>query len=342
MQCSWSRPYEDRLSSRRWGRLRGDARGHARPSGAPSRGDHRRPSPRRRRHRELRRPAPTRDAWTRAGPPTPCPMGAVGSDGYRGPTCTTPRTACFGCGASSTSTQTCGLRPGRRDRPADRARAGRRPLLRRARRRGRTARSATPASTTRPGRADRAARPRRARARPAPPALSVDKANVPRDVADVARRVAEVAAAEYPDVDVEHLLVDTAAMRLVAGPGSVRRRRHREHVRRHPVRRRGRGLTGGLGIAASASIGRRPGPVRARARHAPDIAGRGVANPDRDDPLGRADARATGSTSPPRRGASARGRGAPGPRPTADAGGTATTSEFGDTWSRCCRPELVS
>ena len=47
-------------------------------------------------------------------------------------------------------------------------------------------------------------------------------------------------AAEYPDVRVDDVIVDTFAMRLVRDPQSVRRGGHHQHVRRHPVRR-GRG-----------------------------------------------------------------------------------------------------
>ena len=51
--------------------------------------------------------------------------------------------------------------------------------------------------------------------------------------------VARVHAEEFPDVELEHLLVDNAAMQLVAAPAPLRRDPHREHVRRHPQRRGG-------------------------------------------------------------------------------------------------------
>ena len=59
-----------------------------------------------------------------------------------------------------------------------------------------------------------------------------------------------------PDVALEHVLVDTAAMRLITGPASFRCGRHREHVRRHPHRR---GLGAGRldGHAALGLAGRR-------------------------------------------------------------------------------------
>ena len=44
---------------------------------------------------------------------------------------------------------------------------------------------------------------------------------------------------EFRTSPLEHLLVDNAAMQLVANPARLRRDRHREHVRRHPQRRGG-------------------------------------------------------------------------------------------------------
>ena len=42
---------------------------------------------------------------------------------------------------------------------------------------------------------------------------------------------------EYPDVELTHMFVDAAAMQLMRAPDAVRRHRHRQRLRRHPLRR---------------------------------------------------------------------------------------------------------
>ena len=72
----------------------------------------------------------------------------------------------------------------------------------------------------------------------------------------------------------EHRLVDSGAMSLITKPGRVRRHRHREHVRRHPLRR---GLgAGGLAGHAALRLARRAahGARRARASTSPSTARR--------------------------------------------------------------------
>ena len=66
---------------------------------------------------------------------------------------------------------------------------------------------------------------------------SVDKANV-LETSRMWRRVVAEVATDYPDVAVDDMLVDNAAMQLASDAGAVRRDRHREHVRRHPLRPR--------------------------------------------------------------------------------------------------------
>ena len=86
---------------------------------------------------------------------------------------------------------------------------------------------------------------------------------------------------EFPDVELEHLLVDNAAMQLVSNPGRLRRDRHREHVRRHPQRRGGDADR--LDRDAAERVARRspasPGLFEPVHGSAPDIAGTGAANP---------------------------------------------------------------
>jgi 3-isopropylmalate dehydrogenase len=107
---------------------------------------------------------------------------------------------------------------------------------------------------------------------------SIDKANV-LETSRMWRRVVTEIAADYPDVELEHVLVDAAAMYLVQTPerfdviltensfGDI-------------LSDEAAGLTGGLGLAASASLGDgRPGIFEPVHGSAPDIAGRGTAKP---------------------------------------------------------------
>ena len=107
---------------------------------------------------------------------------------------------------------------------------------------------------------------------------SVDKANV-LDTSRMWRRVVTEVAAGHSDVELEHLLVDTAAMRLVSDP------QHfdvilTENMFGDILSDEASAVTGGLGLAASASLGDGgPGIFEPVHGSAPDIAGRGVANP---------------------------------------------------------------
>ena len=91
-------------------------------------------------------------------------------------------------------------------------------------------------------------------------------------------------------------------------------------------------VTGGLGLAASASLGDGgPGIFEPVHGSAPDIAGTGIANPTAMLRSARARCSSTGSASPtsPRRSTRRSTPRSP-PTPTRDAGGDATTAEFGD------------
>jgi 3-isopropylmalate dehydrogenase len=157
---------------------------------------------------------------------------------------------------------------------------------------------------------------------------SVDKANV-LATSRLWREIADRIGGEYPDVELDHLLVDTAAMHLVQKPGSfdviVT-----ENTFGDILSDVAAAVCGGLGVAASACVGDGgPGLFEPVHGTAPDIAGQGIANPtamllstammlryslDRPadaDALERAVAAAWAEA------------------PTADGGGTATTSEFG-------------
>jgi len=108
---------------------------------------------------------------------------------------------------------------------------------------------------------------------------SVDKANVLETSRLWREVVSEVHAAEFPNIELEHLLVDNAAMRLVAAP------RHfdvivTENMFGDILSDEAAMLTGSLGMLPSASLGDDgPGMFEPVHGSAPDIAGQGVANP---------------------------------------------------------------
>jgi 3-isopropylmalate dehydrogenase len=108
--------------------------------------------------------------------------------------------------------------------------------------------------------------------------VSVDKANV-LDTSRLWRRVVTDVAADYPDVELTHALVDSAAMELVTNP-----ERFDVIVTENTfgdiLSDVAAAVTGGLGLAASASLGDGgPGIFEPVHGSAPDIAGTGVANP---------------------------------------------------------------
>jgi homoisocitrate dehydrogenase len=113
---------------------------------------------------------------------------------------------------------------------------------------------------------------------PSPKVTIVHKANVLRETCGLFRAAALAVAAEYPDVAVEELLVDNAALQLVLHP-----ERFNVIVTTNLF---GDILSdvacawgGGLGLATSANIGERHALFEPVHGAAPDIAGRGIANP---------------------------------------------------------------
>lgn len=117
---------------------------------------------------------------------------------------------------------------------------------------------------------------------------SVDKANV-LSTSQLWREVASEVAARYPDVALEHALVDSCAMRLVGRPRDFDVL-VTENLFGDILSDEAAVLAGSLGMLPSASLhGRPPARASSPARlfglyepvhgSAPDIAGRGIANP---------------------------------------------------------------
>jgi 3-isopropylmalate dehydrogenase len=159
---------------------------------------------------------------------------------------------------------------------------------------------------------------------------SVDKANV-LETSRLWREVVSGLAGDYPDVRLEHMLVDNAGMQLVLDPAQFDVILT-ENTFGDILSDVAAGSCGGLGVAASASLGERPpGIFEPVHGSAPDIAGQGIANPtgalrsvalllrhaagehELADQLERAVDEALNTA------------------PTRDVGGTATTAEFTDT-----------
>ena len=157
---------------------------------------------------------------------------------------------------------------------------------------------------------------------------SVDKANV-LETSRLWRRVVNELAPEYPDVEVEHMLVDNTAMQLATTPQQfdviVT-----ENTFGDILSDLAAAVTGGLGMAPSASLADGgPGIFEPVHGSAPDIAGRGIANPTAmlrstalllEHGLGRPDEAAA---------LAAAVEAALVEAPTPDLGGTASTSELG-------------
>ena len=112
---------------------------------------------------------------------------------------------------------------------------------------------------------------------------SVDKQNI-LETSRLWRRIVESVGKDYPDVGLDHLLVDNAAMQLVRRPGDfdviVT-----ENMFGDILSDEAAILTGSIGTLPSASLGTKGTPGKQFglyepiAGSAPDIAGKGIANP---------------------------------------------------------------
>jgi 3-isopropylmalate dehydrogenase len=106
---------------------------------------------------------------------------------------------------------------------------------------------------------------------------SVDKANV-LETSRLWRKVVEQVAEDFPGVTFEHMYVDNAAMQLVRAPKQfdviVTGNLFGDILSDEAAM-----VAGSIGLAASASLGHRTALYEPVHGSAPDIAGRGVANP---------------------------------------------------------------
>jgi 3-isopropylmalate dehydrogenase len=109
---------------------------------------------------------------------------------------------------------------------------------------------------------------------------SVDKANVLETSRLWREVVVRVHAQEFPDVTLEHLLVDNAAMQLVSNPADFDVLLT-ENMFGDILSDEAAMITGSIGMLPSASLGGDGGPGVFEPVHgsAPDIAGQGIANP---------------------------------------------------------------
>jgi 3-isopropylmalate dehydrogenase len=111
---------------------------------------------------------------------------------------------------------------------------------------------------------------------------SVDKANVLETSRLWREVVSELHAREFPHIQLEHVLVDNAAMQLVAAPGEFDAILT-ENMFGDILSDEAAMITGSIGLLPSASLGDRdpptPGLFEPVHGSAPDIAGTGAANP---------------------------------------------------------------
>lgn len=108
--------------------------------------------------------------------------------------------------------------------------------------------------------------------------VAVHKANILKAVSGMFLEVARDIAKEYPDIDFGEMIVDNCCMQLVMNPWQfdviVTTNLFGDIISDLCA-----GLVGGLGLAPGANIGNEAAMFEAVHGSAPDIAGRGVANP---------------------------------------------------------------
>ena len=307
---------EGHLPERRRHRARGHAGGDPSPAraAAPARPRRARPSAAPGSARRAIRCRPTR--WRRAASRTPCFSPPSARRSTSEPPCG-PSKACCDCARNSASSRTSGRFVPRASTSSSSASS---PAASTTGRRdgARTARPSTRASTTLArssgSHAARSSSPGSAGAR----SRSADKHGV-LETSQLWREVVDAVAVDYPDVALDYMLVDNAAMQLVRDPGRFDVLLT-ENTFGDILSDVAAVATGGVGLAPSASLSESgPGIFEPVHGSAPDIAGRGIANPAAMVRLLRPDARVR--SRPGARGTAARRRrhrrvaGCPDPRP---------------------------
>ncbi len=106
---------------------------------------------------------------------------------------------------------------------------------------------------------------------------SVDKANI-LATSQLWRRIVEKTAENYPDISLEHMLVDNCAMQLIRYPGQFDVILT-ENTFGDILSDEASMLSGSLGMLPSASLGNKTGLYEPVHGSAPDIAGKNSANP---------------------------------------------------------------
>jgi 3-isopropylmalate dehydrogenase len=106
---------------------------------------------------------------------------------------------------------------------------------------------------------------------------SVDKANV-LETSQLWREVVTMLGKEYPDVKLEHMLVDSCAMRIITNPTSFDVVLT-ENLFGDILTDEAAAISGSLGMLSSATIGGEIDLYEPVHGSAPDIAGKGLANP---------------------------------------------------------------
>jgi 3-isopropylmalate dehydrogenase len=107
---------------------------------------------------------------------------------------------------------------------------------------------------------------------------SVDKANI-LETSRLWRQIVMEVAAEHPEIQIEHMLVDTASMRLLTNPVGFDVM-VTDNMFGDILTDEASVLAGSMGMLPSASLGEKgPGLYEPIHGSAPDIAGKGIANP---------------------------------------------------------------
>jgi 3-isopropylmalate dehydrogenase len=106
---------------------------------------------------------------------------------------------------------------------------------------------------------------------------SVDKSNV-LEVSKLWREVVDTVAKDYPEVTLEHMLVDRAAMEIVAHPAKIDVMLT-GNLFGDILSDEASMLAGSMGLLPSASLGGKIGLYEPVHGSAPDIVGKGIANP---------------------------------------------------------------